>query len=73
MKKIKFLFQRIINMEYDKFFEAINIVHERTGKNRVIIFLDMVYCGFKYHGGYIDYLDFEFYDLNREQRASYVT
>ena len=73
MKKIKFLFQRIKSMNYKAMFEAIDEVHKRSGKNKVLIFLDMVYCGFKYQAGYSDYLDFEFYNKNRKIRANYVT
>lgn len=73
MKKIKFLFKRIISMDYKGLFETVKEVHKRTGKNSVLIFFDVVYCGLKYQAGYLDYLDFEFYQLNAEQKASYVT
>ncbi len=73
MKKIKFLFQRILKMDYGNFFKTVKTVHQRTGKNSILVFLDIVYCGFKYRAGHLDYLEFEFYNLNKEQRASYVT
>ena len=54
-------------------FRAIDTVHERSGKNRVYIFFDMIHCGVKYGAGYSDYKLAEFYNLNRKQRATYIT
>ena len=33
----------------------------------------MCKCGFKYQAGYYDYQEFEFYNLNKEQRKTYLT
>lgn len=38
-----------------------------------LIFCDMVWCGFKYQAGYLDYSLFQFWDLNAAQRASVLT
>lgn len=73
MRKIKFLFQRIISMDYKNMFDTVKEVHKRTGKNSILILLDIIYSGLKYQAGYLDYLDFEFYNLNKTQRSSYVT
>lgn len=38
-----------------------------------LIFCDMVWCGFKYQAGYLDYSLFHFWDLNAAQRSSVLT
>lgn len=38
-----------------------------------LIFCDMVWCGFKYQAGYLDYSLFQFWDLNAAQRSSVLT
>lgn len=73
MGRIGYIFKRIKSMDYHKFFDTINFVHEKNGKWRVGIFFDIVHCGFKYQAGYMDYKLFEMYNLNKEQRATIVT
>lgn len=73
MKKIKYLIKRIFNMNFSGFFKTINDVHKKTKKFRILIFLDIVYCGLKYQAGYIDYNLFEMYTMNKEQRKTVIT
>lgn len=73
MKKIKYLIKRICNMNFSNFFNTLNDVHKKTGKNKVYIFFDMIICGFKYQAGYIDYNLFEMYNMNRYERSTVIT
>ncbi|MCI9233168.1 MAG: hexapeptide transferase [Bacilli bacterium] len=73
MKRISYLVKRIFNMDYKRFFRTINNVKEKTGKSKFFIFFDIVYCGFKYQAGYLDYLLFEMYELNKNQRKTILT
>lgn len=73
MKKIKYLFKRIISMNYKGFFQIIKEVHEKTNKNSFLIFLDIVYCGLKYQAGYIDYNLYEMYRMNKFERKTIIT
>lgn len=68
-----YLFERICRMDKRAFLRAVGYVHERSGKSYVGVLWDMVYCGFKYQSGYSDYVEFEFYRLNAEQRGTYLT
>ena len=43
-----YTFKIIKNASFGKMKEAIETVHERSGKNRVKIFFDMLYCAKKY-------------------------
>ncbi len=61
------------NASFEKMKGAIDKVHERTGKNRVVTFVDMLWCAARYGAGYYDYLAFNFYNLNAAQRKTYVT
>lgn len=73
MKKIKYLIKRICNMNFNNFFNTLNDVHKKTGKNKVYIFFDIIICGFKYQAGYIDYNLFEMYNMNRYERSTVIT
>lgn len=52
---------------------VIEEAHEKTGKNRVGIFFDIISCFFKYGAGYMDYKIFEFYNMNASERSTYMT
>lgn len=62
-----------MRMNYGAMFKAVGEVHKRSGKNRVIIFFDMIGCSIKYQAGYMDYKVFFFENLTKKQRASFVT
>ena len=61
-----YIFKIISHASLGKMNAAIKTVHERSGKNRVKIFFDMLYCAKKYGAGYYDYQIFAFYNLNKE-------
>ena len=73
LKKARFMIGRILKMDYKSLFETSKKVSEITGKNRLLVFFDIVYCGLKYKAGYKDYLAFRFYELNASQRDTYIT
>ena len=73
MSKVKYLIKRIFHMNFKSMFNKVDEVHKKTNKNKVLIFLDMVYCGIKYQAGYMDYELFEMYNLNKEQRKTVLT
>ena len=68
-----YIFKILAHASLGKMREAVKTVHERSGKNSVKIFFDMLYCAKKYGAGYYDYQIFAFYNLTKEQRATYVT
>lgn len=73
MNKIKYLLQRICKMNFKAMFQKINLIHKKTKKNRLLLFFDIIYCGFKYQAGYMDYELFEMYNLNKDQRKTVLT
>lgn len=56
-----------------RMFATINSIHEKTGKNRVKMFFDILGCSVKYGAGYNDYNIFEFYNMKAKQRKTYLT
>ena len=73
MGKMKYLVQRLLDMNYKAMFAKINSIHQKTGKSRLSIFRDMKDCAVKYGAGYMDYDLFEMYNLTPEQRDTYLT
>lgn len=60
-------------MDYKNMFKVAKKVSKKAKKPFIVIFIDIIYCGFKYQAGYYDYQEFEFYLLNKEQRKTYLT
>ncbi|MBQ5973037.1 MAG: carboxylate--amine ligase [Oscillospiraceae bacterium] len=56
-----------------KIVRMVDRVHRRSGKNRFVLFWDMLWCGVRYGAGWNDYLIFGWYDMNAAQRDTYVT
>ena len=73
MKRIVYLFKRILRLDYANMFRIIKSIHKKTGKSSIIILFDIIHCGLAYQAGYYDYQEFEFYNLNKEQRKTYLT
>ena len=61
------------NASFEKLSYTVNAAHERSGKSKLAIFLDMCWCLARYGAGYYDYLIFRFYDLTPAQRKTYIT
>lgn len=54
-------------------FRIAKAISKKTKKNTFMIVFDMIRCGIKYQAGYYDYQEFEFYNLNKEERKTYLT
>ena len=46
MGKIKYLFKRIIKMDYKNMFRIAKAISKKTKKNYISIVIDMIKCGF---------------------------
>ena len=73
MSNIGYKLRCLKNINYDKMIGVINNIHDKTNKNRFYLLMDMINCSNKYGTGYYDYQEFEFYNLNREERKTYLT
>ena len=73
MGKLGYIFRCIAHMDYGALFQTVGDCHDKSGKNRIWLFADVVKCGFKFGAGYKDYSLLEFYNMNDVQRATFVT
>ncbi len=73
MKRIKYILRVLSGVKIKKIFELINYVHKKTNKNKILIFLDIVLCSIRYGAAFSDYKTYEFYNMNHNQRKTYVT
>ena len=73
MKKFRFIFKALTEMDYKSLFKVTGKVAKKAHKSYIATFVDVVKCGFKYQAGYYDYQEFEFYLLNDEQRETMLT
>ena len=71
--KIGYLTRVLSGVRFKKMQSAINEVYDKSGKNKIATFFDMIGCGIKYGAGYNDYIIFEFYNMNAKQRKTYLT
>ena len=73
MGRISYYIKRIKNMNYKGMFDRIELVSKKCNKSKFAIFLDMVWCGFRYGAGYMDYDVIGFYKLSSKQRDTMLT
>ena len=73
MKKIKYMIERIIKLDYKNMFKITKSISKKAQKNYFFILFDIICCGFKYGAGYYDYQEFEFYNLSKDERKTYLT
>lgn len=57
----------------DELKKSLDKARERSGRNRVSLFFDMLWCAARYGAGYHDYVMFGFYDMDGKHRKTYVT
>ena len=67
------LWSLIRGMDTKRMRETARRVAGEAHRPTPLIFCDMVWCGFHYRAGYLDYSLFHFWDLNGAQRASVLT
>lgn len=73
MKKIRYILRVIFGSSFKRLISVINKTAEKSGKNKVYLFFDMINCALRYGAGYHDYLIFGFYDMSGAQRKTYMT
>lgn len=71
MGKYKFLFDSIRNTSLPNLIKIVKKVKKISNKKFVLF--DIINCSIKYQAAFYDYLEFEFYLLNEEQRKTYLT
>lgn len=72
MSKTKYIFQRILKLDYKNFFAKINLIHKETKKSKIAIFFDMIFTCLKYQAGYMDYYLLKMYNMNAKEKATFL-
>lgn len=78
MSKIGYIIRCIGGMDYKRLFRTVGSVSKKKrarGESgiKLPILIDIVRCGLKYGTGYTDYELNEWWELNAEQRSTYIT
>ena len=73
MKRLKYILKKLRTLDYKNMIYVAGKVSKKTGKIRLFVLLDMIHCALVYGSGYMDYFEFEFYLLNKSERATYIT
>ena len=71
--KIKYLFKKIKNMRFKEYVNHAKEIGKKIDKSTFYVLFDMAICAFLYGSGYMDYFEFEFYLLTKEERKTYLT
>ena len=71
MKKGEFLIKSFKKTTISNLISTVKKAKKQS-KKKFILF-DTLYCSIKYQAAFYDYLEFEFYLLNKEQRKTYLT
>lgn len=70
---MKFILKVFKTFSIKTLFDISKKISIKQNKNRLLIILDMIWCGIKYKASFHDYQEFEFYNLNSKQRKTYLT
>ena len=73
MPSLSYLAKRLTTMNYKAMFERVDTVKQKCDKSKLGILSDMIWCGFRYGAGYVDYDVIGFYKLNSKQRKTMLT
>lgn len=73
MSNVGYIFKVARRINFGRMLEKSADISKKTGKSKIITLADMVYCGFSYGAGYMDYYLFEMYNMNRYQRSTVLT
>lgn len=71
--KLRYVARVLSGIRLEKLDRALEKGKKRSGKGKLFLFFDMLWCFLRYGAGYNDYVMFAFYNMNRKQRDSYVT
>ena len=73
MGKVSYMIKRITSMNYGNMFKTIDLVKKKSNKPKFIIFCDMVYCGLRFGAGYVDYYQFQMYNMKYSEKKTIIT
>lgn len=73
MSNIGYKLKCIKNMNLSNMLNIVDKINKKTKIDKHYLIMDMIICSNKYGAGYYDYQEFEFYNLNKFERKTYLT
>lgn len=73
MNKVKYIFKRVFHVQWKNMYLIAKQISSKTRKPTFFILSDMFLCVFRYGAGYMDYFEFEFFLLNKDERKTFLT
>ena len=70
---MKYFIEFLFSIHLGKMFSTVRKISERSHRPYIFVLADVIFCGFAYGAGYMDYYVFEFDGLTRKQRKTYIT
>ncbi|MDD7347116.1 MAG: sugar-transfer associated ATP-grasp domain-containing protein [Clostridiales bacterium] len=71
--ELSYLLRVFKKASFEKMNHCVDLVHQRSGKSKLSIKIDMIKCMKKYGAGYHDYVIFQFYNLSPAERDTFMT
>lgn len=71
--KLAIFGRRLKTASFQRMNQNIQTIHQQTGKNRVFLFCDMIWCTFRYNVGYLEYHVFGFANNRGKKRKTFMT
>ncbi len=65
--------KRLVQLDFRRAFIQLDKTAKKSGKSKIFIFFDMIWCGLRYGAGPNDYKVFEFYNLKHANRKTFIT
>ena len=73
MGSIGYKLKCIKNINLSNMMKVVDEINKKTKLDKHYLIMDMIICSNKYGTGYHDYQEFEFYNLNKLERKTYLT
>lgn len=72
-KKFGYIGRVLSGVRLEELNKSLDKAKERSGKSKIRLFCDMLWCSVRYGAGYHDYVMFGFYEMKAKNRKTYVT
>lgn len=72
-RRVRYLFNRVAALNIGRVWSLAGSMRKDARKPRLLIFADMLYSSVVYEAAFQDYQDWDFYELRRAERRTYMT
>ncbi len=72
-RRVRYLFERVAALDIGRVWGLAGAMQKDAKKPRLLILADMLYSSVVYEVAFQDYQDWDFYDLKRAERRTYMT